>query len=244
MLVPLNLQRLSSADLIDFVRQHITSVNEAGVIISDPIILKYLETLEKDADELQSSEKSSQSNVTNQLIFESDKVRDRALSVFRRLMQVYELSEDNSPEAQAYEVLNNMWQKYETLQYMSLSVETEGIDNLLFDLSTSRYSSHVATLDLDEAVEKIRSTNEDFKTIYNEQAATSSSTTSANSYDARELRIELMKTIRLYSEYVYALTKSAEHKEMRDLLNVLNDNRSHFVRQLTNRHAGDAQMAE
>lgn len=237
MLVPLNLQRLSSEELIELVTMHLNCVEDAKIQINDPIVERYFQKLSKGSQELSIAINEYHTHTNDTSVSEADRVRDRALSVFRRLMQVFELSDDDTPEAHAYEALDEMWKKYEAIQYMSLSVETEGIDNLLFDLGTSRYAPHVATLQLESAVDKIRHTNESFKTIY-EQSSNDVADTAKSYYDARRLRNELMKNLGFYTDYVHAMAKSAEDKNVQVLFELLNKTRSHFVHRLTTRHAG------
>jgi len=147
--------------LIEFVRLLIDSVkNNLEINIEDPIALKYFETLERDAAELESTNKVVLSDEKNKLLLELDRQRDKHLLIFRRLMQVHELSDDNSPEAVAFEALNNLWlKKYETLPYLNLAIETTGIEDLLFDLSTNKYIDHIETLNLSGTVENIKVVN-------------------------------------------------------------------------------------
>lgn len=236
-LTQLNAKRLTQEELIEFVWSLIDSAkNKPEVKIEDPIALKYLETLEKDVTELESANKAVLSDEKNKLLLELDRQRDKHLLIFRRLMQVHELSEDNSPEAVAFEALDDLWmKKYDTLPYLNLAVETTGVEDLLFDLSTNKYSEHVETLNLSETVENIKVANDKFKIIYSEIAAQNSY---KPTYDARSLRIELTETVVLYMNYVRALADSSANKEMAILYNVLKETSQAYFKQIAERHSG------
>lgn len=231
------MKNLTQNELIEFVNALIEAT-KSGLKspLSDPIAGKYLETMKADAKELEDANSFIQSNELNKKAVEADRVRDRALSVFRRTMQIYELSEDNSTEAIAYEELNELWmKKYDPLPYMSLNVETTGIDELLFDLATAKYAPHIDTLKLEEAVQNIKDTNEKFKEVYSGNAHEKEL---KPAYDARELRIELIETLQQYSDYINAIATLPDNKEMTTLVKILNETRTRFHEQVSARHAG------
>ena len=233
------MRKLTTSELIDFVNTLAEATRqEAGDFVSDPIAKKYLETIKTDVAKLESTHSIILANNKNNDILEADRVRDRALSAFRRLMQVYELSEDGSPEAQAYEELNAWWlNKYDPLPYMSLNVETTGIEDLLLDLSVNRYAQHIQTLGLTNAVEKIRQTAEAFKQVYEH---TMNENDMKPNYDARTLRMELIDTIQRYNDYVTALCDSSDNKEIEALKRALRAVQHKFRDQTSTRHAGVA----
>ncbi len=235
--IQVDANRFTQDELIEYVRMLISSGKEVDEHpITDPIALKYLKTLESDADELESTQKSIRDDEKSKMLIEADRVRDRALSVFRRLMQVYELSEDNSPEAIAYEYLDSLWRKkYDPLPFLSLSVETEGIDDLLFDLSADKYASHIKTLDLEKAVTKIRESNREFKVICGDNPEEQ---TMKPTYDARTLRIELTETVKLYVNYVKTLAEATDQKGIQQLYKSITATSSHFRELLAARHSG------
>lgn len=233
----LNAGRLTQGELIEFVRSLIDSAkNKLEINLEDSIALKYLETLEKDANELESTNLAVLSDEKNQQLQELDRIRDKYLLIFRRLMQVYELSDDNSPEAVAYEKLNDWWmKKYDTLQYLNFAVETTGIDNMLFDLSANEYAGYIDTLKLDEALDNVKISNDKFKIIYGE---ITDHAVVKPIYDARALRIELTETVVLYINYVKAMADSSENKEMKQLYKGIKDTYQAFRKQIGERHSG------
>ncbi|MDD3789544.1 MAG: DUF6261 family protein [Petrimonas sp.] len=230
------MKRFTQSELIEFVNALVNSTKSAlSDSLTDAIAKKYLQKMEIDANELESTRATILKSETSKQILEADRVRDRALSVFRRLMQVYELSEDNSPEAIAYEELNELWtKKYEALPYLNLAVETSGIEDLLFDLSTSKYTANIQALNLKDAVEKIRKANEEFKQIYD---TSSDENQKRSNYDARALHLDLMETLQQYDDYVNALSRSSENnKEMVALQNVLQETKKNHLNYVSNRH--------
>ena len=234
-LTQLNAKRLTQEELIEFVRLLTDSAKNKQ--LEDPIALKYLETIEKDAAELENANKAVLSDDKNKLLADLDRQRDKHLLIFRRLMQVHELSDDNSPEAVAYEKLNDLWtKKYETLPYLNLAVETTGIEDLLFDLSTNKFADDIETLNLSDAVENIKISNDKFKIIYSELAAGKDSL--KPNYDSRSLRIELTETVVLYMNYVQTLAEASAGKEMTALNNSIKDVSKTYFQQIAERHSG------
>jgi hypothetical protein len=216
------MKNLNSNELINFARELTTaSLSDFKATTDDPIVKKYLETISSITDELEQALANIHNNEITLKTLEADRARDRALSVFRRLMQTYELSEENSPEAIAYEVLNELWMdKYDPLPFMSLNVETHGIDELVFDLSSSKYSDYVKTLQLEDALTSIKNTNELFKQIVGKNHH---SDKLKPNYDARELKKELFETIEQYGAYVNNLSELQDHKDMQRLSKILAD---------------------
>lgn len=216
------MKNLNSNELINFARElTTTSLSDFKASTDDPIVKKYLETISSITDELEQALANIHRNEVNLKTLEADRVRDRALSVFRRLMQTYEMSEDNSPEAIAYDVLNELWMdKYDPLPFMSLNVETRGIDELVFDLSSSKYADYMKTLKLEDALTSIKNANESFKQMVGEDHQTDKL---KPNYDARELKKELFETIEQYGAYVNNLSELQDHKDMQRLSKILAD---------------------
>ncbi len=232
----LNTASLTQDELVRLVRLLVDSDAEKFAI-NDPIVKKYLETLEKDATDLEQTNVTLKTDEKKNQLQELDKQRDKYLSVFRRLMQVYELSDDNSPEANAYEQLNDLWlKKYDSLAYLNLVVETQGIDDLIFDLSTNKYSGHVETLNLTEAVDKIKIANDKFKIIYSEM---DDDATIKPNFDARSLRIELIETLALFANYVNVLAESSDNKEMQLLHQNIHQIFRDYRKEVAHRHSGN-----
>lgn len=193
--------KLSMTELVEWVENHLKAVrtSEPPLDLSDrPIVSKYLKTLELRSKELREALAAIPQGGTSEAILLADRARDKALSVFRRKMQMYELSTEPE-EMAAYNALNAMWAKNETLALMNFQVETEGIDNLVFDLTTSRFASQVATLKLEQEVEQIRRDNEAFKQIY---TGNSGKNEAKLSYDARELYLNVLENYKRYIEFV------------------------------------------
>ncbi|ERI81249.1 hypothetical protein HMPREF1981_03290 [Bacteroides pyogenes F0041] len=206
-----NLAKLSMNELAELVKQHLQAIDtcEPPLDLSAfPIIEKYLKTLRTRAGELKEALAAIPKDSVSESILLADRARDKALSVFRRKMQMFELTTDPNEEA-AYKQLNEMWSKYETLAYMNFQVETEGINELVFNLTTSRFSSQVATLNLEPEVEQMRTDNENFKRVFGQDPERSEAKIS---YDARELYHTLIENYKRYREYLH--TSLEAHNEL------------------------------
>ncbi len=196
-----NVGRPSMNELVELVENHLRALDACEPPLDlggFPIIEKYIKTLRTRTEELKASLAAIPKDSISENILLADRARDKALSVFRRKMQMYELSTDET-EAEAYKILNAMWAKYDTLAYMNFQVETEGIDDLVFDLTTSRFSSQVNALNLMPEVEQIQRDNEFFKQLYGQDPERSEAKVS---YDARELYLNLMENYNRYCGYL------------------------------------------
>lgn len=206
----LNLAKLSMSELVELVEQHLQAIDACDPPLDlngFPIIEKYIKTLRMRMGELKEALAAIPKDSVSESILLADRARDKTLSVFRRKMQMFERTTDPSEEA-AYKDLNEMWSKYETLAYMNFQVETDGIDELIFDLTTSRFSSQVATLKLEPEVEQLKEDNEKFKRVFGQDTERSEAKIS---YDARELYHSLIEN---YNRYRGVLHESLEvHNE-------------------------------
>lgn len=236
-ILQLNVSQLSQDKLVKLTRMLVNlASNEAEYAIDNPIVLKYLETLQKDADDLERASVVVKTDDKKNQLNELDRERDRYLSVFRRLIQVYELSDDNSAEATAYERLNDLWlKKYDSLAFLNMAVETQGIDNLLFDLTISQYADDVETLKLGETIEKIKIANDKFKMIYGKMNEEIDLKTN---FDARSLKIELIETLGLFINYLKVLIESSEDRKMQKLYKKITDLFENYRKEIAERHAG------
>ena len=233
----ININLLTQEELVAYTRALVVSgKSDEKYTITDAIARKYLQTLANDADEFENTLGMALSDDQNKELMEADRIRDKSVLVFRRLMQIYELSEDNSPEAVSYEKLNNLWlNKYDALPYLSLPVETEGIDNLLLEVEAPRYCNDIKTLKLTDSLKKMRATNESFKLVY---ANVTHKQKVQPVYDVRQLRMELIRTIELFMGYVKAVAEDSDNQEMRHLLKNIKNTTENFSEQLASKHSG------
>lgn len=215
-----NAGRPSMNEMVEMVEAHLNALDTCEPPLDlrgFPIIEKYIKTLRTRAEELKNSLSAIPKDSISENILLADRARDKALSVFRRKMQMYELSTDED-EAEAYKVLNAMWAKYDTLAYMNFQVETDGIDNLVFDLTTSRFSSQVNTLNLMPEVEQIQKDNEVFKKIYGQDPERSEAKVS---YDARELYLNLIENYNRYRAYLNESLEAHNESVVKQILKML-----------------------
>lgn len=198
-------------EMVPFMEKHFSDL-EVAVTAEEleqlPIIKKYIETLKQRTQELQAAIDAIPKNNIAEEILQADRIRDRSISILRRKMQMFEESTDEA-ELKAYKTLNAMWEeKYETLAYLSYPVETEGIDELVYALTTAKYNNEVNTLGLNAEVEQLRQDNEAFKAAFGQDPERRETKTTN---DAREVFNSLVQHYRSYCEYVKG-TLEAHHE--------------------------------
>lgn len=226
---------LTVDELIDYSR-NLTAIGSAEDLSDYPVVSKYISTIGSDAEELFTTHQAIKNDELNKQLQEADMVRDRALSVFRRLMQVHELAEDNSPEAIAFEDLDALWMsKYDSLPYLSLDIETEGIDKLLLDLATEKYATHIDTLQLGESVKKIKAKNDAFK-VLNSREENNENVKPA--YNVRLLQIELIQTLNRFFNYTNAIAESSGDMRIKQVQSNIIKLNNEYNEILSNRHSG------
>ena len=143
-------------------------------------------------------------------------------------------SHQKIPENLLEELYNEMRQIVHT--YRSSYTLPKWIAALLFDLSTNKFADDIETLNLSDAVENIKISNDKFKIIYSELAAGKDSL--KPNYDSRSLRIELTETVVLYMNYVQTLAEASAGKEMTALNNSIKDVSKTYFQQIAERHSG------
>ena len=100
-------------------------------------------------------------NVNTELMDKKDVERDSLLTFIFSLIRDYRLSPEAS-EAEAAKMLYTLIRAYDGLQKKSNDRESADIDGLLTDLRSEKYASHVTTLRLTNAVNKLETGNKEF----------------------------------------------------------------------------------
>jgi Family of unknown function (DUF6261) len=154
-----------------------------------------------------------------------DQIRDLSIGTFNKQLNVF--SNTRIPARMiAYKSLIIVAKKYKGLAKLNYEAESNGIDNLIEDLTKTEYTPHIATLKMEEFVEDLQQTNEDFKLKFSQRSADISLT---EIFDMKLIRKATFKNYDSYIQYVLSLarvdTDSDYHK---NILNIINQNRKYY----------------
>ena len=100
-------------------------------------------------------------NVNTELMDKKDVERDNLLTFIFSLIRDYRLSPEAS-EVEAAKMLYTLIRAYDRIQQKSNDRESADIDGLVTDLRSEKYASHVTTLRLTNAVNKLETVNKEF----------------------------------------------------------------------------------
>lgn len=231
-LVGLNLARLQNLEVGQHVKGVLKGIAdlESG-LITDANFLNYYARLGEasvqfDKAMLKITKSDETLKITN-----ADALRDKAITAFQRQLSVYELSEDET-EIEAFNSLNTVMKTYKNLQRWNLEEETNGIDNLLDELASAKYAAHIATLNLQNFQDRIKSSNEKFKSFFNSRTNEQVNT---EYYDTKALREELTDQYNLLAEYTLTLSKAVNTEAFNKPLDVFNTVRKYYADLLAKR---------
>ncbi|MBK0368744.1 DUF6261 family protein [Flavobacterium agrisoli] len=229
----LNLARLSNLEFGQLLKSTCDELaNSAGLNITDEVFVNYINMLAaKSADYDKSQLQITKSDATAKIV-EADKQRDNAITALLRILNVFELS-DNTAELEAYTSLFNLFTNYKGIQNWNFVEETNGIDNLLIELETQKYSEHLTTLTMTSFVERIKIANDQFKLLFSERTQEKAN---KEVYDVKLLRQEITKVYTDLSNYVLSLSKALDSEQYNRSLNLLNTTRKYYSDMLARRN--------
>ena len=153
-------------------------------------------------------------NVNTELMDKKDVERDNLLTFIFSLIRDYRLSPEAS-EVEAAKMLYTLIRAYDRIQQKSNDRESADIDGLVTDLRSEKYASHVTTLRLTNAVNKLETVNKEFDAYASKR--TQDRTASAKLPPARVARAktdEVLDQIFFVLQNAYSFGKAPVEKEL------------------------------
>lgn len=230
----LYLSRLSVLEFGQHIKSVANAVNNLNTPISpltDGIIISYLGQLNTQLIDYDKATLQIAKSDETEKIVAADKTRDTALTATLRQLSVYELS-DIEPERLAFASLETLFKAYKGIQNWNFEEESNGIDNLLAELDSPKYMPHVATLQLMRYVQRIRLSNDQFKTLF---AKRTQETSSKEVFDTKKLRNSLKITYTDFCEYTLSMAKAVNTEQYGQILNIINTIRKYYSDMLAKR---------
>ncbi len=163
----------------------------------------------------------------------ADTVRDKAISSFAKALKLYAIS-DKPEEIEASRILRILFSTYKNLARLSYEAESIGLDKLVNDLQSAHYAEQIAILNLERNVDRMKVTNEDFKTIFSSRMEINATT---DSYDVKTIRAEMLQIYNDYIAYILAMSKAHITTPFNLKLSLLNTARKYYSDLLAHRNS-------
>ena len=210
--------------------QHMKSVYSGinllggGTLVTDPTLTAYIAELASKSTAYDMAMVQILKSDETAKIVAADLVRDTAVSTAKRALYVFEKTTDEN-EHLAFVSLQTLFRAYGTIQAMNLEEESNAIDNLVTDLNGTKYNPHVTTLGLGGHVTKMKSTNKDFKVIFEGRTQ---ETASKEVFDVKKMRNDIKDVYVDMANYVLAMAKAFNTDQFNKSLDVINAVRKYY----------------
>lgn len=231
----LNIARLSNLEFGQHTKSIYTNLKErngTAVTITDTIFGQYLVELNlKNLTYDKAMVQIAKSDETIK-IAKADANRDKELICMYRYLTVFEFSSDDE-RLSAHASLNTLFDKYRGMQEWNYEKQTNGIDNLIADLESDRYQSSVDLLGMTTYVTAVKTSNNNFKTLFNGRTVEA---ISKEVFDVKELKKDLKDSYTKTIEYVLSMARALDNTEFNESLIVINSVRKYYSDMLARRN--------
>ena len=170
-------------------------------------------------------------NQETEKIIQADDDRDKAIEAYKKSLQLYKAS-DVPEEIEAARILGILMGSYKNLAKQNYEAETIGIDKLVGDLESPKYSAQVALLNIGKYVDRMKVANQNFKTLFSGRMVTGAMT---ETYDMLAIRKELLKQYADFTAYVLAMAKALDTPLFNTALTLLNTARKYYADMIARR---------
>lgn len=170
-------------------------------------------------------------NQETEKIIQADDDRDKAIEAYKKSLQLYKAS-DVPEEIEAARILGILMDSHKNLAKQNYEAETIGIDKVVSDLESPKYSAQVAVLNIRKYVDRMNVTNQNFKTLFSGRMVTGAMT---ETFDVQAIRKELLKLYADFTAYVLAMAKALDTPLFNTALTLLNTARKYYADMLARR---------
>ena len=205
-LAPVNMTRLVHLEFGQFVKSSVKNLKLLGngTLITDVTAVKYLNETDAKSIDFDKVLVRIMKNAETAGIVLSDLRRDHAVTTAQRQLSVFEFTDD-ADERTAYLSLTTLFTSYKGIQDWNLEKETNGIDNLVADLLGEKYLPYTTLLGMVKYVERLRTENEEFKTVFNNRTQ---DVISEDVFDAKALRKDMKESYDRLANYVVTMAEA------------------------------------
>ncbi len=233
----LNLAKLSHLEAGQLIKSNIKDLETAGIDTATDIhINNYVQKMEADTVLYDKGLLQIKKNEETEELARLDRVRDLSIGAFFKQLDVFENTR-NANKLIAFKALDIVADKYNGLAALNYEAESNGIDNLIAELTNADYAPHIATLNMGEFVADLQETNGDFKEKFSKR---STEISSKEIFDMKLIRKNTFENYNKYIQYALSLanvdTGNDYHK---NILNIINQIRKYYSDLLAKRNGGD-----
>lgn len=232
-LTPYRTVSLTNAETAELINRHLTDIGalDAGVI-TDANVINYTKRLNDELPLFRKALMLVQRNTETDKIADADAARDKAVTTLRLALSLAEETDDADLQEQCHPV-RILFDKYKNVEDLNYEAESMSIDNWQADLHSPAYSSSVAALGLTVYVERLKTANEAFKSLFsNRQFAVAF----AESYNTKALRRQLLQLYREFALYILSMSNATNGDQYLKILALLNSARQYYANIIARRN--------
>ena len=232
-LEPLNASVLTNMEFGQLMNRHTDDLATiAPAMLTDAPYNHYVRQITTKSATYQKSLAQVQKNEETDKIALFDDIRDKANKAFTRALNLYDLS-DEPKEVEASKALRILLRTYKDLVKLNYEAESMGIDKLVSELEGEKYKGHVALLNIERYVTRMKVSNENYKVLFGNRMVTGAMT---ESYDLKVIRKEMLKLYSDFADYVLAMAKTEDAPPLfNTALTLLNTARKYYADLLARR---------
>ena len=233
----LNIARLTHLEAGQLIKSSIKDLETAAInTATDTHINSYVTKMVTDSVLFDKGLLQIKKNQETEEIARLDDLRDLSLTAFNRQLKVYELS-INPLFVAAYKAVTIVVKKYKNLATLNYEAESNGIDNLIADLTSTDFAPHITTLNMGDFVANITATNNDFKVLFSKRSTDISFT---EVFNMKLIRKAAFANYTNYTQYVLSLARVDTGDDYyKNILNIVNQSRKYYSDLLAKREGGN-----
>lgn len=222
----LAMTRLVNAELAQFLTRFVEDVEgSSSRYKTDDSLVGLLNRLKTQLVPFKQSLEQVRASDKTQAIAKSDRLRDDDLKALGQALKAFRLSK-RPQEQEAYTSLNLLFKNYRTSTERHYEAQTALVHSLLEKLATAPYKEQVTLLGLNRFVTNLAESNAAFDELFTSR---SRDKLTKVSYDAKQLRQELLFTYNLLADYINITAQVKQTKPYTDLLPVVNHSRKIYA---------------
>lgn len=230
-----SITQLAHLDLVQFLRDTQTDISKTALSLlqNDSPLKRYMGGFAS-VDTFEKGTINAAGNPMQDKLTKADQARDIAFRNVRRRIRYFEYSEDEA-EREAALTLLPLWNVHKSTPDMQPQKQTSATDNFLSDLAKPEYAPAVETLKLQPDVERVKTTNNAYRTLWDDQR---SKEIQQEVIDTKNIRMQLLGNYRDMADYILSMAKAhADNAEWSKLLDAINVTRTRYAETMTRRKA-------
>jgi hypothetical protein len=225
-LVAFRAQSLTNVETAELISRHLTDFEKLDKgVITDPHVINYETLLKDDLSLLRKALMQIQRNAETDKIAEMDKARDKAVTTLRKALSLAEETDDTDLQEQCHAV-GILFDKYKGTEVLNYEAESMNIDNWLADLQSPAYAKSVVSLGLTVYVDRLKTANDAFKSLFSNRQFT---TSFVESYNTKMVREQLITNYREFTLYILSMSNATNGDQYLKILALLNNGRQYYA---------------